>query len=61
MDRLGKLQKCCESDKDLETGEMFCLTHQTKICAICRVPIDEEEKLCQNCELPYGTIYRRSN
>ena len=40
----------CISDWDSETNQIFCITHQTIICATCRVPIEENQTLCNNCK-----------
>lgn len=48
------IRACCDSDRDMETGEMFCLTHQTKICAVCRIPVGDEEIKCRRCQEEMG-------
>lgn len=42
--------KHCISDQDLETGQTLCITHQTLICKICRISVDEDQILCDKCK-----------
>lgn len=47
------IQLHCDTDKDLETGQIFCLTHQKFVCVVCKMPFEPEtdtDAKCKNCE-----------
>lgn len=54
------IKHICETDRDMETGQMFCLTHQEYICSICKsgfVPKTDQQAKCANCLFEASNIY----
>ena len=53
-------KKHCITSFNLEDDEAMCITHQTKICIICGSAIDEDGRLCENCDTA-GDVVHLSN
>ncbi len=53
----------CITDEDQETGQVFCITHQTFVCAIGKhsfTPSNDHETVCVPCKMyqqPTGGEY----